>query len=92
MQKISTGVRRQAHLDLAARKAMRDAVEVSRDLDVVVDRSGRVLDYRVVRSTGHPDLDAAVEDMMRGASLPAFPASMPQPQVEVWVAICFVRR
>ncbi|MGC1886770.1 MAG: hypothetical protein WA709_11835 [Stellaceae bacterium] len=45
-----------------------------------------------MRSTGHPDLDAAVEDMMRGASLPAFPASMPQPQVEVWVAICFVRR
>jgi TonB family protein len=32
-----------------------------------VDRSGRVLDYAVVKSTGYADLDAAVEGMMRAA-------------------------
>ena len=57
-----------------------------------VDRSGRVLDYAVVRSTGHPDLDAAVREMMQGATLPAFPASMPQPQIQVSVAVRFALR
>jgi protein TonB len=52
-----------------------------------VDRSGRVLDYAVVSSTGYADLDAAVESMMRGATLPAFPASMTSPEIEVSVTI-----
>ena len=38
-----------------------------------VDRNGRVLDYAVVSSTGYSDLDAAVESMMRGATLPPSP-------------------
>lgn len=54
-----------------------------------VDRSGRVLDYAVVSSTGYPDLDAAVEAMMRGAVLPAFLPSMNAPQVEVSVTLSF---
>jgi periplasmic protein TonB len=54
-----------------------------------VDRSGRVLDYRVVKSSGFSDLDTAVEDMMRGARLPAFPTTMPEPDVEVVVTIRF---
>ncbi len=54
-----------------------------------VDRSGRVLDYTLVRSTGHPDLDAAVERMMRGASLPPFPANMTTATIEVSVPIRF---
>jgi len=52
-----------------------------------VDRSGRVLDYAVVGSTGYADLDAAVEAMMRGASLPPFPPSMTSPEIEVSVTI-----
>lgn len=54
-----------------------------------VDRSGRVLDAAVVGSTGYPDLDASVESMMRGALLPPFPPSMPQPEIEVSVTIRF---
>jgi len=54
-----------------------------------VDRNGRVLDYAVVSSTGYGDLDAAVESMMRGATLPPFPASMTSPEIEVSVTIRF---
>jgi periplasmic protein TonB len=57
-----------------------------------VDRSGRVLDYAVVRSSGYPDLDASIKTMMQGATLPAFPDTMPQPQVQVSVAIRFALR
>jgi periplasmic protein TonB len=54
-----------------------------------VDRSGRVIDYAVVGSTGYADLDAAVQTMMRGATLPPFPASMTSPEIEVSVTIRF---
>lgn len=54
-----------------------------------VDRSGRVIDYAVVSSTGYADLDAAVENMMRGAVLPPFPPSMREPEIEVSVTIRF---
>jgi periplasmic protein TonB len=52
-----------------------------------VSRSGRVLDYAVVSSTGFADLDAAVSEMMRGATLPPFPPSMTEPEIEVSVTI-----
>jgi periplasmic protein TonB len=54
-----------------------------------VDRSGRLLDYAVLQSTGYADLDAAVNDMMRGANLPPFPADMTASDVEVTVTIRF---
>ena len=54
-----------------------------------VDRSGRVLSYALLQSTGHPDLDAAVDQMMRGANLPPFPPDMVVSDVEVSVAIRF---
>ncbi|HZK92369.1 MAG TPA: energy transducer TonB [Stellaceae bacterium] len=54
-----------------------------------VDRYGRVIDYAVVSSTGFADLDAAVENMMRGATMPPFPASMTEPEIEVSVTIRF---
>jgi protein TonB len=54
-----------------------------------VDRSGRVLSHAIVQSTGHPDLDAAIDQMMKGASLPPFPAEMAASEVEVSVAIRF---
>ena len=57
-----------------------------------VDRSGRVLDYTVTSSSGYADLDQAVEEMMRGATLPPFPAGMPQPRMEVSVTIRFSLR
>jgi protein TonB len=54
-----------------------------------VGRSGRVESFAITRSSGYPDLDAAVERMMQGAVLPPFPADMPQPRIEVSVAIRF---
>jgi periplasmic protein TonB len=57
-----------------------------------VDRSGRVLDYAVITSSGYPDLDQSIEDMMREATLPPFPAGMPQPRMEVSVTIRFSLR
>ncbi len=54
-----------------------------------VDRSGRVLSHSIVQGTGHPDLDAAIDQMMAGANLPPFPADMTAPEVEVSVAIRF---
>src|SRR5436190_1621409 len=54
-----------------------------------VDRSGRVLHYAIVGSTGYADLDAAIETMMRGATLPPFPADMTASDVEVSVTVRF---
>jgi len=52
-----------------------------------VDRSGRVLNYAVVASSGYADLDAGIDAMMRGAMLPAFTADMTAPDVEVSVTV-----
>ena len=57
-----------------------------------VDRSGRVLDYAVISSSGYADLDQSIEEMMRGATLPPFPAGMPQPRMQVSVTIRFSLR
>jgi periplasmic protein TonB len=57
-----------------------------------VDRSGRVLDFAVTSSSGYPDLDQSVEEMMRGATLPPFPVGMAQPRMEVSVTIRFSLR
>ena len=53
-----------------------------------VDRSGRVLTRRVVQSSGHPDLDQEVMEMvMRAQPLPAFPPSMTQSELDLTVPI-----
>jgi periplasmic protein TonB len=52
-----------------------------------VDRSGRVVEYTIVKSSGYPDLDTAIDEMMRGATLPPFPASMTQTRQEFTVNI-----
>ena len=54
-----------------------------------VGRDGRVLAYHLVQSTGSATLDAAVDEMMRGATLPAFPTSMTQSEIAVSVPIRF---
>jgi len=58
-------------------------------LRFAVDRSGRVVDFAIAQSSGYPDLDASIEEMMRGALLPPFPASMTQPHIDVSVTIRF---
>jgi protein TonB len=54
-----------------------------------VDRFGRVLGYRLLESTGYADLDAGIDQMMRGAQLPPFPAGMTQSQIEIQVKLRF---
>jgi TonB family protein len=58
-------------------------------LQFTVDRSGRILGFAVIRSSSDPDLDAAVENVMRDASLQAFPADMPESSITVSVGIRF---
>jgi protein TonB len=54
-----------------------------------VARSGQVLNYALVGSTGFADLDASIDAMMRGATLPPFPADMTASDVEVSVTVRF---
>jgi periplasmic protein TonB len=54
-----------------------------------VDRSGRVLSYALASSTGFADLDASIDAMMRGATLPPFPSDMTASDVEVSVTVRF---
>ncbi len=54
-----------------------------------VERDGRVIEAAVVKSSGFADLDQGLEEMMRGAVLPPFPADMPQSRISVSVTIRF---
>ncbi len=55
-----------------------------------LDRNGHVLARHIERSSGYADLDEEVMDMiMRAEPLPAFPANMPQPQLDLTVPIRF---
>ena len=58
-------------------------------LRFAVDRSGRVLSFAVAQSSGFPDIDASIEEMMRSATLPPFPAGMTQQRIDVSVTIRF---
>lgn len=56
----------------------------------IVDRTGKVTDYRITRSSGSSRLDNAVINMLKNAQpLPAFPSDMEQQQLEVKVPIAF---
>ena len=52
-----------------------------------VDRGGQVLEVQLLSGTGSTSLDDAVEHMLRGARLPAFPPGMDQARVTVTVQI-----
>ena len=59
-------------------------------LSFSIDRGGHVLAHHIARSSGHPVLDNEVMDMiMRAQPLPAFPANMPQAQLDLTVPIRF---
>jgi periplasmic protein TonB len=62
-------------------------------LSFSLDRTGHVLARHIARSSGFADLDEEVMAMiMRAQPLPAFPASMPQPQLDLTVPIRFSLR
>jgi periplasmic protein TonB len=55
-----------------------------------LDRNGYVLTHHIARSSGYADLDNEVMDMItRAQPLPAFPANMPQTQLDLTVPISF---
>jgi protein TonB len=62
--------------------------EGSAPLRFRIDRSGRVLDYGYA-STGYADLDAGLDEMMRGAQLPPFPPGMTASRIEVSLTMQF---
>ncbi len=62
-------------------------------LSFSLDRTGHVLAHRIARSSGFADLDNEVMAMiLRAEPLPAFPPSMPQPQLDLTVPIRFSLR
>jgi protein TonB len=62
-------------------------------LSFSVDRAGRVLSHQIVKSSGHPELDAEVTSMIeRAQPLPAFPASMTDDKLDLTVPIRFSLR
>jgi periplasmic protein TonB len=62
-------------------------------LSFSVDRTGHVLSHQIVRSSGHPELDAEVTSMIeRAQPLPAFPASMTDDKLDLTVPIRFSLR
>nr|WP_294504507.1 energy transducer TonB [uncultured Rhodopila sp.] len=67
--------------------ARRRGVEGSVGLRFTADRSGRVLSVSLVSSAGSPLLDAAAEKMVGDATLPPFPAGMPQQIATLTVTI-----
>nr|WP_294563084.1 energy transducer TonB [uncultured Rhodopila sp.] len=67
--------------------ALRRRVEGTVGLRFTADRSGRVLTVSLVSSAGSPLLDAAAEKMVGEATLPPFPAGMPQQTATLTVPI-----
>jgi protein TonB len=59
----------------------------------VMDREGRVLDFRIQKSSGYALLDHEVEEMIRRAQpLPQMPDNMPQARLELVVPVQFLLR
>lgn len=58
-------------------------------LRFTVDRSGHVLDVTLLSGSGSPRLDDAAQAILHAASLPPFPAAMPQDRVTVTVQISY---
>lgn len=70
-----------------ARRRMEQGVP---HLQFTIDRAGRVLSARIVRSSGFPALDQAALDMVNRASpLPAPPASIPDTRITLTVPVNF---
>jgi protein TonB len=68
-------------------EARRRGAEGSVTLRFTIDRAGRVLGVMLLRSSGSSILDAAAEAMLRGATLPAPPATMTQDTFTVTVQV-----
>ena len=54
-----------------------------------VDPSGRVLSFSLAKSTGYPDLDQAVTELLDGAQLPPFPPGLTLSSLDIAVTLRF---
>jgi len=54
-----------------------------------VDSSGRVLSFGLSKGTGYPDLDRSIDELMQGATLPAFPPGLTVSSLDVSVTLRF---
>ncbi len=68
-------------------EARREGREGTVELRFTIDRWGRVQQVELVASAGSSVLDAAAESMLRGATLPPLPPTMPQDKVTMTVRI-----
>jgi periplasmic protein TonB len=89
---IATDWQRELFGWLAAHKTYPDAARQRGEqgrvvLRFTVDRSGKVLEVTLVGGSGSPRLDDAAQAMLRNASLPPFPAAMPQERITATVQI-----
>jgi len=89
---IDSGWRGALNAWLAAHKRYPEAarmrgVEGVVGVSFIAEHDGRVLDVTITRSSGSPVLDNSVRDMLAGQRVPAFPASMPQSQASLSLAI-----
>jgi len=74
-------------------RAQRRGQEGTVYLRFVVDREGKVLSYRIERTSGHDLLDREVEKMIRRAApLPAMPNQLAQSRLELVVPVSFYMR
>ena len=80
--------RNKTYPDVARRRGSEGVVV----LQFTADRTGNVFGIVRMSSSGDQVLDAAAEDMLRRATLPPFPASMPQDKVKVTVPIRYQLR
>jgi protein TonB len=57
-----------------------------------VDRAGRVVDTAIAAASGSALLDEAALALLRQATLPAFPANMPQVRVTITTTVRYSLR
>lgn len=76
------------------RQAQRDGRQGVSHVRIKVDTDGKILDWRIVRSSGHPVLDeAALDTIHRANPVPPPPAELANPTVEAIIPVdFFIRR
>ncbi|ROO26668.1 biopolymer transporter TonB [Salinisphaera orenii MK-B5] len=75
------------------RRARRLRQEGTATLYFVMDRNGNVLEWEIRKSSGHPLLDEAVENMIKRADpLPALPDSVSMQRLALTVPVSFKLR
>ena len=72
------------------RRAIPKRLEGEALLEFVIDRSGKVVTYRLLQSSGHFILDHEVKRMIKFADpVPALPAGFPDPNMHVILPVIF---